>query len=212
MTDWNFADSVPKDRVKALSVPSTIERIAERVAGEMEVVCCHFQVCDLDHSFGRVAYCIRVSRDAFDQFFNSPYGYRGAYFRSPGEGLDANAVFVRTIAPKLLAHSQVGASDYEVALVRESLTSPSAKAWLAENGLGVCASCDGEWGNPTDSTPDIINGRWELSDTAPAHRGRKAPRLTKIRVFGAFLDELHNELVPARKRHRASEINSWGWS
>jgi hypothetical protein len=52
MTVWNFADSVPKDRVKALSVPSTIERIAERVAGEMEVVCCHFQVCDLDHSFG----------------------------------------------------------------------------------------------------------------------------------------------------------------
>jgi hypothetical protein len=31
-------------------------------------------------------------------------------------------------------------------------------------------------------------------------------------VFGAFLDECHNELVPGRKRHRAMQIHQWGWS
>jgi len=114
--------------------------------------------------------------------------------------------------PKLILLSVVGTTEAETAFVRESLTSPSAKAWLAENGADVCPKCEGEWGNPSDDVPDIINGKWELEDCASSRRGRKAPRLTKIKIFGAFLDERHNELVPARKRHRALQIHQWGWS
>ena len=153
-----------------------------------------------------------MSEDLFDLFYNSPHGYRGAYFRSPGEGLDANATFIDVLTPKLMSQSEIGATQSEKDFIRESLTSPSAKLWLAENGLGICPNCEGEWGNPADSLPEIINGRWELGNESSAIRGRKAPRLSKIRVFGAFLDDRYNEFVPARKRHRAKQIHQCGWS
>lgn len=84
--------------------------------------------------------------------------------------------------------------------------------WLTEYGSHLCTQCIGEWGNPTGHTAEILNGRWELADTPNAHRGREAPFLSKIRVFGAFLNERNHEVVPARKRHRAFDINAEGWS
>ncbi len=159
-----------------------------------------------------MAYCVQVSEDLFDLFFNSPHGYRGAYFRSPGEGVDANSTLIGALAPKLLAMSAAGASEEELTRVRESLSSSSAKAWLAEKGLGICPKCEGEWGPHTDTVPEILNGRWELGQAGPQCDGRKAPRFTKIRVFGGFLDDRNNEFVPCRKRHRAKDIHLWGWS
>ena len=213
MSEWDYSTAVPRERASTLLAPSTIGTIANRIAAEMEIACCHFQTCD-DHSdFGRVVYCVRVSEDLFDLFFNSPHGYRGAYFRSPGEGTDANATFIGTLTPKLIARFASGASKEELTRIRESLLSHSAKAWFAENGLGICHHCEGEWGgNPTDTLPEILNGRWERDESGPQCSGRKAPRLTKVRVFGAFLDDRNNEFVPCRKRHRARDIHLWGWS
>lgn len=212
MIEWGYSTAFPKERAAALLAPSTIGTIANRIAAEMEIACCHFQTCH-DHSdFGRVAYCIRVSENLFDLFFNSPHGYRGAYYRSPGEGVDANTSFISTVAPKLLAMSAAGASEEELTRIHESLLSVSAKAWLAENGLDLCPECEGEWGNPRDSCADIINGRWEHGESGLQCSGRNAPRLTKIRVFGAFLDDRNNEFIPCRKRHRAQDIHLFGWS
>jgi hypothetical protein len=212
MIEWDYSANLPRDRVSALLAPSTIATIANRIVAEMEIACCHFQSCDDHANFGRVAYCVQVSEDLFDLFFNSPHGYRGAYFRSPGEGVDANSIFIGALAPRLLAMSAAGASQEELARVRESLSSSSAKAWLAEKGLGICPKCEGEWGPHTDTVPEILNGRWELGQSGPQCNGRKAPRFTQIRVFGAFLDDRKNEFVPCRKRHRAKDIHFWGWS
>jgi len=212
MIEWGYSTTVPRERASALLAPSSIGAIANRVAAEMTIACCHFQTCDEHSDFGRIAYCVCVSDDLFDLFFNSPHGYRGAYFRSPGEGVDANAAFIGALMPKLLASSADGASEEELTRIRESLLSPSAKAWLAENGVGLCPKCDGEWGCPTDAHADIVNGRWEYGESGPQCSGRKAPLLTKIRVFGAFVDDRNNEFVPARKRHRARDLYMWGWS
>lgn len=212
MREWSFGASVTKSRASVLLAPSTIGSIANRIASEMEVVCCHFQTCDDHTDFGRVVYCLLVSEDLFDLFFNSPHGYRGAYFRSPGEGIDANSTLIKTLVPKLLDTSAPAASDSDLSWVRESLLSSSAKAWLAEHSLGLCSNCDGEWGSSHELEPDILNGRWELGESGPQRYGRKAPRLTKIRVFGAFLDDRLNEFTPCRKRHRAQDIHLWGWS
>lgn len=212
MTEWSYSASFPRERASELLAPSTVGAIANRIAAEMEIACCHFQICD-DHSeFGRVVYCVRVSEDLFDVFFNSPHGYRGEYFRSPGAGVDANAAFIGALVPQLVAVSERGAAAEEQSRFRESLSSPSAKLWLAENGLGLCAKCEGEWGPPADTRAEIINGRWENGESGPQCHGRKAPRLTKIRVFGAFLDDRKNEFIPTRKRQRAKEIHLWGWS
>jgi hypothetical protein len=208
MMEWEYSAVVPPDRVSRLLAPSTIGTIANLVASQMEVACCHFQPCD-DHSdFGRVAYCIRVSNELFDLFFNSPHGYRGAYFRSPGAGIDANRILIDTLTPKLLEVTGDGATPEEADRLRESLLSGSAKAWLAEHGKHICPKCEGEFGNGTGSS-EILNGRWERGDSG---NGRYAPRLTKIRVFGAFLDDRKNEFIPAPKRHRATEIHRCGWS
>jgi hypothetical protein len=59
---------------------------------------------------------------------------------------------------------------------------------------------------------EIVNGRWECAASANAVRGRKAPFLTKIKIFGAFLNERHDEFISWRKRHRAREIYESGWS
>ena len=212
MIEWNYSSAVPSERVAKLLAPSSIGTIANQIAADMGITCCHFQICDDNADFGRVVYCIKVSEDLFDLFHNSPYGYRGSYYRSPGEGMDANVAFIGAISSQLLAQSKAGVSQVETERVRESLTSLSAKAWLAENGLGLCPKCEGEWGNPSDNLPEILNGRWEHGESQSLRHGRKAPRLTKIRVFGAFVDDRNNEFVPCRKRHRARDIHLWGWS
>ena len=212
MIEWTYAASLPRDRVSTLLAPSTIGTIANHIAADMRIACCHFQSCDDHADFGRVVFCVCVSEDLFDLFYNSPHGYRGAYFRSPGAGVDATATFIGALAPRLIERSAAGASKDELARALESLSSHSAKAWIAENGLGLCPKCEGEWGHSSDTLPEIFNGRWEHGESGPQCNGRKAPRLTKIRVFGAFLDDRHNQFVPCRKRYRARDIHMWGWS
>ena len=63
-------------------------------------------------------------------------------------------------------------------------------------GPSYCEHCEGEWGPPGDTLPDIINGVWDLGDSGLQCNGRKAPRLDKLRVFGAFLDDRLNEFIP----------------
>lgn len=212
MSNWNFGATISKERADALLARRPFTEVVECISKEMEILCRHYQVCDEHTDFSRVVYCIRVCPDTFDQFYNSPYGYRGTYFRDPYDGLKANANLIQRLSPQLLAKSVRGASQAKEHFISESLTSPSAKVWLAENGLHLCHLCEGEWGNPLDDAAEILNGRWDKDSHPSAVRGRKAPRLTKIRIFGAFLDERHNELVPSRKRHRALHLHQWGWS
>jgi len=210
--EWSYSTSIPRDRASMLLSPTTVATIANRVAAEMTVECCHLQPCHDHTDFQRVTYCIRVPEDLFDVFFNSPHGYRGAYYRSPGEGIDANNAFIESLVPRLLESSEAGATREELAWISESLLSYSAKAWLAEKGLRLCQKCEGEWSASSDNLPEIINERWEHGESGMQRYGRKAPRFTKIRLFGAFLDDRCNEFVPARKRHRARDIHMWGWS
>lgn len=212
MTIWSFAPGFPEKRASTLLAPASIGSIADRIAEEMEVLCCHFDLCR-DHSdFRRVIYCLRVTEDLFDLFFNSAYGYRAAYFRSPYEGMAANRTLINAVAPKLLSMSEHGASSAEFDWIRESLMSHSSKVWLAENGSELCPKCEGEWSPSTDETPEILNGRWEIGELELGRYGRRAPVLTKIRIFGAFLDDRNNEFIPWRKRHRARDIHLCGWS
>jgi hypothetical protein len=100
------------------------------------------------------------------------------------------------------------------AFIEQSLSSPSAKAWLAEPECGYrdCAKCAGEWTNPNDDVAEISNGRWECDPDTNALWGRKAPYFTKLRVFGAFLNANYDEVVPERKRHRAKHLFQRGWA
>lgn len=212
MNTWKYAPSVENTRVEKLLTTHTFEEIVHKILSEMEVLCCHYDICKLNTDFARIIYCIQVSPDTFDLFFNSPSGYRGTYFQGPYAGLSANETLIQALLPVLCSQSLICATEVEKKFIRESLSSLSAKVWLAENGKHLCESCMGEWGNRQDDIPEILNGLWEKDDSTKAKNGRKAPHLTKIRIFGAFLDTHNNELVPWDKRHRAKELHDWGWS
>ena len=203
---WVLA--VDANRAISLSACADFQSIVEQITCEMQILCRHVQLCDDAAGFSRAIYCIRVPRATFDAFFNSERGYRGAYFQSPYKGLAANDELVGALKPKLIEWTAAkGMADLNFDV--ESLGSHSAKVWLAEAGLELCAGCDGEWTHPQNDVAEILNGRWErVSDI----RGRKAPRLAKIKIFGAFLNERNDEFISWRKRHRAWEIHESGWA
>lgn len=204
-------------RLPNLERSVSFEQIAIDISAGMIVLCCHRSSIK-GTAYSRVAYCVQVEKDLFDLFFNSANGYRAAYFQSPWEGLRANATFLNTVTPKLLSSAPSSKCSLNEKFMHESLTTPSAKVWLAEYGKEVardCVACRGEWS--TDSVgdlgkPEIRNGRWDYSQILKAKWGSKAPYLTKLRILGAFLDECFNELVPWDKRFRAKEIHEFGWS
>jgi hypothetical protein len=205
------------ERQPALSACDSFDLVASRIADSHEVLCCHkSQIWGSDYK--RPVYTIRIPESLFDQFFNASYGYRAAFYRSPGSGMDANQAFLRAMAPKLMQASGAERADMTPELIEQSLATPSAKAWLAEAGKEPerdCPACKGEWSTANCGPADLAevrNGRWELARNLKAEWGRKAPYLTKLRIMGAFLDDRYNELVPHDKRSRAQEIHAFGWS
>jgi hypothetical protein len=212
MSVWRFAGEIGEERIGALSVAPTFDVIVSGIEREMTVLCYHPQQCCDNRDFSRVIYCIRVPGTLFDLFFNSENGYRGSYFDSPYVGLEANAMFIQSLEARLLEWTRANRGVEGISFARESLRTPSAKAWLAERSLDLCDLCAGEWGAPHDDAPGILNGRWEVSDQPAAKSGRKAPYLTKLKIFGAFLNDRHDEFIAARKRHRAQDVHRFGWS
>ena len=215
---WTFRlSSEEHTRLPNLQRSSSFQQVALDVSASMKVLCCHEDRIK-DTPYRRVAYCIDIGQDLFDSFFNSEFGYRAAYFRSPYAGLEVNSLLITALSSRLLDSSARSQTDLDVEFIHESLSTPSAKAWLAEVGKEVCLecpSCQGEWSSGSIknlTSPEILNGRWETAESVEANWGSKAPYLSKLRVLGAFLDERSNEFVPARKRFRAREIHEQGWS
>jgi hypothetical protein len=176
----------------------------------MRVLCGHKGACNDDPAFSRAAYSVELPRHLFDWLFNSVNGYRAWYFRSAHDGLRNNARLIRALTPTLLDSAKIDTS-----FAGHSLDALTAKVWLAERGNEVsreCPGCEGEWSPPQDDTPELLNGRWDLSTDPRAKCGRKAPYLTKLRIFGGFLNANGDEWVAARKRHRSREIQNYGWS
>jgi hypothetical protein len=211
IAQWDFSASLGNERLKQLSAPPSFAAIVEEIKTGLEVVCCHLDPCTDMTGFERIIYCIKVQPRLFDLFFNSRTGYRASYYRSPYDGLEANDHLIHSLVRRLLASDQTNATK-GTEFIKESLTSPSAKVWLAEAEQGLCPRCDGEWIEPKDDSAEIQNDRWEVGDCSNARRGRKAPFLTNLRIIGAFVNARYDEFVPSRKRRRAEDIHERGWA
>ena len=186
--------------------------IVDRIRREMNILCCHPQDCDDNPGFARVIYCAEIGETVFDLFFNSASGYRGAYFESPESGLAANRQLFCAVKEKLLSGSSEHCKGVDSALVRRSLSAPSAKTWVAECKLELCASCSGEWSTSHKSDLEIANDRWEIANHTYAEWGRQASRFRKLRIFGGFVNDASDEYIAPHKVHRANDIWQWGWS
>lgn len=209
---WKYVGTSEPERLAVLSSPLPFLEVVDRLKREMRIVCFHRQERTEDISYSRAVFCVQVGPSLFDSFFNSTSGYRASYFVGPEAGLEANRVLLKELSPTLISWAIRRHSGIDRDWLIESLSLPSAKAWLAEETLSLCSECAGEWSTSYVSELEIANGRWECSDHAHAAWGRQAPRLTKVRIFGGFVNHAHQEWVADHKQKRAQQIWEHGWS
>jgi hypothetical protein len=176
------------------------------------VACFHSESRQRDDSYRRAIFCVNAGGDLFDAFFNSARGHRGMYFDGPAAGDAANRQLIDALMPSLIEWVATREPSAERAWLVESMSSRTAKAWLAEDAVALCPSCAGGWGSAYVAEVDIENGRWEHSPHMHAVWGRQAPQLSKLRIFGGFVNAAHDEWIAEHKRDRTQHIWAYGWT
>lgn len=207
---WRYVGKGEPGRLAALTNPRPNAELAGALRSALTLQCFHSEPRQDDPAYERAVFCGTVSPELFDWFFNASTGYRGAFFESASAGTQANRALVDQLAPVLAdwATAKQGADPQRVLA---SLAKPSAKAWLAEHP-GLCPKCAGEWSSSYCAELCIENSRWECSSHIHSAWGRQAPQLSKIRVFGGFINAQRNEWLASHKAERAKNIWEHGWS
>lgn len=197
-----------RDRLeRPMSFPEVIDALQSA-----PVVCFHDDPAQRDQSYRRACFCLDAGVEVFDAFFNSVSGYRGAYFQALEVGVAANRRLIDALSPSLVAWAVARDPSTDRAWLIESLSLPTAKAWLAEDAVALCPSCAGGWSASYEAELHILNDRWEHSTHTHAAWGRQAPELSKVRVLGGFVNQSHGEWVADHKRDRARQISEHGWT
>ena len=209
---WEYKGVCDDQRLRRLQTSVPFEDIVARLKRNMQIVCCHTPDCCDKPGYKRTIYCVELRAELFDMFFNSQSGYRGEYFESPHRGLSANALLLTTVRPQLVDWMGAHFMDQDPEFAATSISSPSAKVWLAEETLSLCAQCKGEWNASVPADLEIINGRWEIDSHVEAEWGRQAHLFRKLRFIGAFLSDAGEEYVAPHKKSRADAIWARGWS
>lgn len=209
---WEYIGASDPERLAVLLRLLPFPEVVNRLKQEMTIVCFHRERRTADTSYSRAVFCAIAGPSLFDLFFNSPTGYRGAYFVAPEAGLEANRFLFNELSLTLVGWAIAHHTDVDRDWLVESLSQPSAKAWLSEEPLSLCSECTGEWGASYVSELEIANARWECSNHVHAAWGRQAPRLTKVRFFGGFVNSASQEWVAGHKQHRANQIWEHGWT
>lgn len=208
---WRYVGTSESTRLDALTHPLPITELADAIRCELKLNCFHSESRQDDATFKRAVFCGSVSHDIFDWFFNARTGYRGAFFESPDNGDRVNRWLLDQLTAFLSDWVIAQELDTDCPWVLASLAKPSAKVWLAESP-GLCDQCTGEWNPSYISELQIENTRWELPSHVHSVWGRQAPRLSKIRIFGGFIDSQQNEWLASHKTERAKQIWKHGWS
>ena len=163
----------------------------------------------------RPIFIFDVSKEAFDLFFNSPYGYRGKFLVDPEAGRQANTQVVSRLAKRLV--QLAGCDDPQV---ESSFASPHAKIWIEE-------------GQHSPTTPDllvqvlvpawvsaaeVVDERLCNSDSTITSKeidriyGVRAPVGTRLKAMGAWVSQNGVLGVVPSKLARAEEIRAYGVS
>jgi hypothetical protein len=211
MTPWAYVGNATAERRERLEYPRPYPELLTALKTS-PVACFHQEPKQRDDSYVRADFCLDIGSELFDAFFNTSTGYRGAYFIEADSGLVANRQLIAELSPMLVEWAIVRYPQLDRAWLIESLSLPTAKAWLGEDPKALCTSCAGGWSTSYVSDLWILNGRWENSTHTHATWGRQAPESSRLRIFGGFVNDLHEEWVDDSKRERAQHIWEHGWS
>lgn len=208
---WRYVGTAEPARLASLVRPLPFAELADALQRGLHLECFHREPRQDDAAYNRAVFCGCAGPDLFDWFFNASTGYRGAFFESPVIGSCANRSLIDELAHFLTDWAIAHEFDSDCQWILASLSKPSAKAWLAEYP-GLCDKCAGEWSPSYISDLQIENSRWECSSHVHSTWGRQAPRLSKIRIFGGFIDAQLNEWLASHKTERSAHIWEHGWS
>jgi hypothetical protein len=208
---WRYVGKANPERLTALAQPLPNVKLPAALQCGLTLKCFHRESRSDEASYKRAVFCGTVDAQLFDWFFNAGTGYRGAFFESPDLGTRANRSLVDQLAPFLTDWALSQQLDRDRQWILASLSKTSAKAWLAEYP-GLCNLCAGEWSTTYVSELHIENSRWETCAHLHSAWGRQAPRLSKVRIFGGFIDATQNEWLASHKAERAKHIWEHGWS
>jgi hypothetical protein len=211
MTPWRYAGTAAAERRDRLASPKPYSELLAALK-TTRLACFHKEPRQRDASYTRADFCLDIGSELFDAFFNASTGYRGAYFVAPERGLAANRQLIAELSPVLIESAIRREPRVDRALLIESLSLPSAKAWLGEDTVALCSSCAGGWSSSYVSDLSVVNDRWERSVHTHAVWGRQAPELTKVRIFGGFVNDEHQKWVADHKLERAQHIFEHGWT
>lgn len=146
----------------------------------------------------RASFELKVDRDTYDAFFNSPVGYRAEYARSERQGEAANRRLIEALTHSLIAFA-VSQGESHLSRVCRSLSASQAKVWIKETEVQ---------NQLTQQFPAITYPAWDFND--PNGQGLRAPRGTRLEVKGGWLDAQFNEVLNPAKGHRSRFIYQTG--
>jgi hypothetical protein len=212
MPTWKYIGIATAERRAALEAPMPFPVLVKSLKQNMRFACFHREQKQRDPSYARADFCVDIGHSLFDSFFNASTGYRGAYFESAKKGLAANQQLVGELSPVLIEWALAHDANVDRAWLAESMSLPTAKAWLGEDPVALCPACASGWSQSYQSDLHIANDRWEHSPHTHAKWGRQAPHLTKLRIFGGFVSDAHQEWVADHKLGRAQHIWEHGWT
>jgi hypothetical protein len=204
-TEWRFSVSVDEARRRKLCRAKSFEQLVDDVLADVRVI---RAIVERGRDPG-LTDCLQpvfflelaVTGDAL---FNGPHGYRAQYWTDPWRGLEANALLLSSLRPKLLASVDTNDQPQLAELdVSASLSAVSAKFWIREAPSTMT------------KTRELQVEPWlsaAENGIEKAVLGLAAPQTSKYEVKGALLDKHGNERVPARKIGRHHEIHRFGFS
>ncbi|MCI0629014.1 MAG: hypothetical protein L0387_46430 [Acidobacteria bacterium] len=222
--NWTYA-SFPSERREHLTsdCPSNCE-IIRQIGEAMKDANIRFAI-DPGHFIPvddalRPLFYVDLDEDLVDWFFNGVGGYRAQYYKSPENGLRANAYAFAKLKPILFAaanrenfthqHPRKGQLSMSETEFLDSLRLPSAKIWGDESRGELRGLFDPD----KDSGPDIDALRWLENASAGHDKARKctkAPRFSTLKFHGAFLKD-GGEVIPLDKMARSEDIYLCGFS
>jgi len=203
--DWFYLETVDEERRADLSRFGSFESLVASVVEDADVIRAISYAGQDDGLRGSQQpwFFLDLPKTG-DALFNGPHGYRAQYWRSPWQGLEANAYLIASLLPKLLAAIDISTDPKLAEIdVTASLKAVSAKVWIREARSTVGAN------------RDLLVEPWRSSAAQGvelAKLGLAAPRCSKYEVKGALLDSFGNERVPASKVRRHHDIHRYGFS
>jgi hypothetical protein len=224
---WSFSCLVSPARQSHLLAATDFQQIAQNVARNIYEIRPELERAPAPQlrDWARPVFRVRTPRAVADAFFNSPFGYRGAYCESQNAGRCANeyaiSLLIDVLRSAAMKDSNLAGLD---TWVSKSLSASAAKTWVWESQLagfpwrdlvtevqyGPWIKAADEWLKDKVDMPQLQGGSRNRWDDRLPFWGVRAPETEWLEVKGAWMvgDVPQGTLKP----NRGQQIADWGWT